>query len=370
MSVVNEGDGATPHEPLTPLYNPSSPPAPSGAPAGGEAKPPARPPRPGPLGARLSQRSRASDPPAISAPPSYPTGAAPTYPPAVTDAGAGQGVIEDYTPLSHQSANFGRVTGLLRLDDKVTGALHTDLPFGANWSSRSEMLRACLDEYYRLVGSYNQARDLLEQSGGDIESLRNEQAAAALRLREVESRLEFHSRIELRTVYLGAAELEARLFRAEEERDLLRSRAELLEGFMTFLSRIIATVRAIPPNVVINTAGEDGASGGPNGRGEANQPASASQDETRLYNDGPQLPATPAGAPDTLDAAGAGLADEVFILDASEAALLATSEFEILGYVEDVELGAAPDAAPGENPSQLSDETARGASAPPGSEGK
>src|SRR5579859_3584438 len=235
----DEDDEYTPREPLTPFYN---------SPASGEAQAPVpRGPRNGPLGARLSQRSRASQPPAVSQETSF----APYMPGASEADESSQAPGSDYIPASRPSPSWGRVTSLLKFDEKVNGALHADLQFGATWSSRSEMLRACLDEYYHLVASYNEARRLLELSGADIEALRREQMVASSRLREVESRLEFHSRIELRAVYLGAAETEARLFRAEEERDLLRSRTELLEGFMAFLSRIIATVRAIPPNVVI-----------------------------------------------------------------------------------------------------------------------
>lgn len=342
MSTADDGDGYTPREPLTPQYSPN----PSSATGGPAAQPPApRGPRAGPLGARLSQRSRASDPPAtgagtFGAPESSP------YLPGGQGAG-GSDRVGDYTGLSQQGPSWGRVTGLLRLDDKVTGALHSDVSFGVTWNSRSEMLRACLDEYYRLVASFNDARRLLEQSGSDIDALRVEQNTAALRLREVESRLEFHSRVELRSVYLGAAEIETRLFRAQEERDLLRSRIELLEGFMAFLSRIIATVRAIPPDVVI--AGASQADGASDGASVApNLPADASPDETLLYR-GPQArPAQTSGAPTASPAeAASGQDGEEFILDADEAALLASNEFEILGVVEDEQSGVTPDGRAG-----------------------
>lgn len=333
--ATDEEDGYAPREPLTPLYSPpdENVPAPS-----------SRSLRQGPLGARLSQR--ASSPPASTSLPHAYGAPAPAYMPggASTDdepAAAAPFSSKDTAPsgpAGRQRPSWGRVTGMLRLDDRVTGALHADLSFGATWSSRSEMLRACLDEYYRLVASYNEARRLLEQSGGDIEALRGEQATAALRLREVEARLEFHSRAELRAVYLGAAEIEARLFRAEEERDLLRSRAELLEGFMAFLSRIIATVRAIPPNLVIAGEGRTGAASGGSSANGVGASEEMSPQETVLYNGdngayhlsraSSTQPPAPRGARPESDS------DE-FILDADEAALLASSEFEIIGIVED-----------------------------------
>ncbi|HEU0027994.1 MAG TPA: hypothetical protein VFQ25_12835 [Ktedonobacterales bacterium] len=335
----DEDDGYAPREPLTPLYTGPDEPAPT---------PSSRSPRQGPLGARLSQRASAppaapaSQPLAFGAPaPAYtPGGPAPSDDELTPSAPSSGGGAAPTDPRGQQRPNWGRVTGMLRLDDRVTGALHADLSFGATWSSRSEMLRACLDEYYRLVATYNEARRLLDQSGGDIEALRSEQAAAALRLREVEARLEFHSRAELREVYLGAAEIEARLFRAEEERDLLRSRAELLEGFMAFLSRIIATVRAIPANVVIASDGRaGGVSSGPIASAGADAPVSEGSQETVLYQD-PQRWAR--RAPSAPSAPSRGLRDarpesdlDEFILDADEAALLASGEFEIIGVVEE-----------------------------------
>ena len=253
----------------------------------------------------------------------------------------------DYISASRPGPSWGRVTGLLKLDEKVTGALHADLQFGATWSSRSEMLRACLDEYYRLVASYNEARRLLELSGADIDALRREQATASARLREVESRLEFHSRTELRAVYLGAAETEARLFRAEEERDLLRSRAELLEGFMAFLSRIIATVRAIPPNVVIGGDAPQGAgANGANGarawhpacqRTPARRKRCSTMDRETARPRDASATIPPAVTPRSVGQRATEAAHEIeeLLLDEDEVALLASSEFEIIEILDD-----------------------------------
>ncbi len=343
----DDDHGYSPREPLTPLYDPSS---------GSAQTPGQRAPRHGPLGARLSQRGRTTQPPAhgMEAPYSPYTLSAPETGGEAPEPGGG-----DYVPSGPVSSTWDHVTSQLKLDEKVTGALHADLRFGATWNSRSEMLRACLDEYYRLVASYNEARRLLELCDGDIEELRREQIAASMRLREVESRLEFHSRAELRAVYLGAAETETRLFRAEEERDLLSSRAELLEGFMAFLSRIIATVRAIPSNVVM---GENGApAAGANGV-RPGLPAGAQPDETLLYNgasdhrpaeSAAQTPAGSAGAPSH--------EIEELVLDENEVALLASSEYEIIEILDDESASAGEGVTPQAASAETANDTPTGA---------
>lgn len=365
---------------------------------------PPRGARNGPLGARISQRNRASQPPASGFGASYTpapayTPNAPFEPSGYEQAATSSGTVGDYTPPGGgpPAQTWGRVTGLLKLDEKVNGALHGDLQFGSNWTSRSEMLRACLDEYYRLVASFNEARRLLELGDADVEALRREKVAAINRLRDVESRLELHSRTELRAVYLGAAEVETRLFRAEEERDLLRGRAELLEGFMAFLSRIIATVRAIPPNVVIagegaptpTTAASPASAAVPQGAPGAL--ANSGPDETTINGARPASPpAAATAAPPATPPNGALLAApiastdqdqgqdqdfEELVLDEDEVALLPSNEFEIIEILdEDVEPDAssssvgsadsgATNALPGEEPDRPAESTAGSAPA-------
>jgi hypothetical protein len=328
-------------EPLTPRYNPASDDT-AGAKRGGRTG--------GPLSARISQRRRDSQPPA-SGEPAYThftrspyeqyQQPAPQEGPVSSVGGYAPASPGGYAPAAPRPApSWERVTGVLRLDDKVTGTLHSGLQFGATWSSRAEMLRGCLDEYYRLVASFNETRRLLELSDADIDALRREQAASAARLREVEARLEFQSRVELRAVYLGAAEIETRLFRAEEERSLLSSRAELLEGFMMFLSRIIATVRAMPESALGN--GANGANGSAPDKPSA--PASLAglsgmnPQETLIY-DGSR--GRPAGAAQVGKDA-KGLDIEEYIVDERDVSLLASSEFEIIEILEEdpTQLGA------------------------------
>lgn len=220
--------------------------------------------RQGPLAARLSRRQRNTPEPTTGANryqhftrSPYSESESPV-PQASAGAPPAYGYEPGYDPqASRQRPTWEKVTSALRLEETAASpdALFTDLGFGATWNSRAEMLRACLDEYYRVVNSFNDARRLLEISESDLEPLRRDQMVADARVREAEARLEFQSRTELRSIYLGAAEIETRLFRAEQEHQSLSNRLEVLEGFMTFLSRIIATVRAIPEGALLRDTG-------------------------------------------------------------------------------------------------------------------
>ncbi len=147
--------------------------------------------------------------------------------------------------------------------------------FGSRWETRADMLGACLDEYYKLTSSVNDARKLLQDTERDITTLRQQQFSAYMTLRELETHLEMHSRTELRSAYLGAAEIEMRVFRGEQDRDMLTSRIDMLEGFMQFLSRVIATVRAIAPDAMEQATSVASA----NVSGSPQAPESASESE-------------------------------------------------------------------------------------------
>jgi hypothetical protein len=242
------------------------------------------------------------------------------------------------------TTSWEKVTGTLRLDEHVNDALFEHGPeFGATWNSRAEMLRACLDEYYRVISNLNDTQRLLEISEADLEPLRRDQAVATARVREAEARIEFQSRLELRAVYLGAAEVEARLFRAEQEHNLLSNRLELLNGFLVFLSRIIATVRAMPKDTLLSDLGAvagDPLTGGADAQDVALQ-------ETITYEEArARLAATQAVQPTTQpitrqvagNTGGAGDEDvEELIIDERDMPLLASGEFEIVEIVDETQ---------------------------------
>lgn len=249
--MANYDDSTPPYSPTAPYYN-------TGAPAPSSQSAPLRPfnrtPRRGPLSSRLEARSQNTPLPTSSPlsadeldmrhastgmPSSHVTGA-----PHIT----GAPVADDAGPT------WSTLTQAMREPNGLAEMLRESHVFGARWESRADMLGACLDEYYKLTSSVNDARKLLQDTERDITTLRQQQFSAYMTLRELETHLEMHSRTELRAAYLGAAEIEMRVFRGEQDRDMLTSRIDMLEGFMQFLSRVIATVRAIAPGAMEQAA--------------------------------------------------------------------------------------------------------------------
>ena len=190
----------------------------------------------GPLSARLAARAlnaAASDTAAILA-----------YDQAASDSGALESSVENnstatYTPgsgaLRDSVSPAPTFTALLREPDGVSQALRAIPNFGTRWDSRADMLGACHDEYFQLNTRYNDARELLGELDRKLTPLRMQQATAQRAMRDLEAHIELHSRSELRSAYLGLADIELRVFRFEQERDLMASHIEELENFMGFL---------------------------------------------------------------------------------------------------------------------------------------
>ena len=228
-------DDTPPYEPATPYYS-TNPPA--------TAK---QTTKRGPLSARLAARAlnaAASDTAAILA-----------YDQAASDSGALESSVENnstatYTPgsgaLRDSVSPAPTFTALLREPDGVSPTPARYSQLGTRWDSRADMLGACHDEYFQLNTRYNDARELLGRLDRKLTPLRMQQATAQRAMRDLEAHIELHSRSELRSAYLGLADIELRVFRFEQERDLMAGRIEELENFMGFLSRVIATVREIP----------------------------------------------------------------------------------------------------------------------------
>lgn len=296
-------DETAPYSPPSPYNTGASTPLPA-----------PRTPRRGPLSSRLEARARLT-PLVDGAAALFDPAMSPESFPGVTDTG------ELWTDpgSSGQAGQVGqawtRVTSALRLPDQADGALRDTPSFGARWTSRADMLGACLDEYYQLTAKFNEARILLKEMEEEIAPLRQQQLSAHMTLRELEARLEMHSRTELRTAYLGAAEIEIRVFRAEQERDLLTSRVETLESFMSFLSRVISTIRGIPA--------------------EAMEQLDSVADAEQTFE--------ASSARSESGAGGAGVAEageyEELVIDADEAAeLVAQGDVEVIGAVDDADV--------------------------------
>lgn len=306
------------YTPMAPYYDTSSDLASVTPPA------PTRAPRRGPLSSRLEARKRLT--------PLLDSAALPAVDPSSASAPSGELSADDdasgrYITGAPAGAQADPVwemlTGILRKPGEAADALRDGHDFGARWASRADMLGACLDEYYQLAAKYNDSRILLKETEQDLGPLRQQQVASYMTLRELEARLELHSRAELRAAYLGAAQIEMRVFRAEQERDLLSSRIETLEGFMGFLSHVIATIRAIPAEAM-------------------EQPDAADAEQTPP-GDAAQADAS-ADASATVDDSGAF---EELEIDADEAAaLVARGDVEVIGAVEEVSEGGAVPARP------------------------
>lgn len=254
--MANYDDSTPPYSPTAPYYN-------TGAPAPSTSSTPLRPfnrtPRRGPLSSRLEARSNNTPLPSTTPPSADELGSMSMSDGAFSShvtggpRSTGAPVADDAGPA------WSSLTQAMREPNGLAEMLRESHIFGARWESRADMLGACLDEYYKLTSSVNDARKLLQDTERDITTLRQQQFSAYMTLRELETRLEMHSRTELRAAYLGAAEIEMRVFRGEQDRDMLTSRIDMLEGFMQFLSRVIATVRAIAPGAMEQATDVDSA---------------------------------------------------------------------------------------------------------------
>lgn len=293
----------------TPAYSPSTPYYDTGAPA--PSQPFNRTPRRGPLSSRLEARSRNTAPPA-SIPPSGDDFDTPSTSGGVA-VGRTTGAPHATAPLGGDDAGpaWSSLTQAMREPNGLAEMLRASHEFDSRWSTRADMLGACLDEYYKLTSSVNDARKLLQDTERDITTLRQQQFTAYMTLRELEAHLEMHSRMELRSAYLGAAEIEMRVFRGEQDRDMLTSRIEMLEGFMQFLSRVIATVRGISPDAMELSTSVSVA--------QASEPTPAMETESRPESDYEEL--------------------EVYVDEAE--AMIASGEVEVVGMVEEVDTSAA-----------------------------
>lgn len=244
--MANYDDSTPPYLPTTPYYN-------TDAPAPSTHTTPSRPfnqtPRRGPLSSRLEARSRNTPLPA-SPLSSDDVGTVTTSEGPYTSRTTGAPRITGAPIADDAGPAWSSLTQVMREPNGLAEMLRDSHNFGSRWETRADMLGACLDEYYKLTSSVNDARKLLQDTERDITTLRQQQFSAYMTLRELEAHLELHSRTELRSAYLGAAEIEMRVFRGEQDRDMLTSRIDMLEGFMQFLSRVIATVRAIAPGAM------------------------------------------------------------------------------------------------------------------------
>lgn len=312
-------DSAAAYTPGTPYYDAATSAQPSA---------PSRAPRRGPLSTRLAARARITSAPAPISQPGDEAADATVRLSLPDGPGAKDAYSLSETPAAQSGPVWDVFTALLREHGDAAEALRDAPSFGSRWSSRADMLGACLDEYYQLTTKYNDARALLKEIGQELAPLRQQQMSAHLAVRALEERLELHSRVELRTAYLSLAEVEMRIFRIEQERDQLSNRVETLEGFMGFLSRIISTVRTIPAEALAQSAPLADAE-------PTSQPAANSAAETPGASKAIEA-VEPVEAGQVDDGGENPDAFEELVIDADEAAeLAARGDVEVIGAVEE-----------------------------------
>lgn len=151
--------------------------------------------------------------------------------------------------LSGATGSWAAVSALMPRS-ALSDALDTNVddepaPDGDTWASDADFLEACRAEYDRISGELRELRLLVKQAGKDLDKFVHRKVIAAAHVREMEERLETHSRQEIRTAYLEAAETEMRAFMMGEQRDQLRAKLRTYGEYARFLQRAVTMLQ--PP---------------------------------------------------------------------------------------------------------------------------
>lgn len=133
------------------------------------------------------------------------------------------------------------LSGMLPADDEEDAPPEED----DAWASDGDFLDRCKAEYDRIHGEQRELRLLVKQANKDLEQFNHRKVLAAAKVREIEERLETHSRQEIRTAYLEAAESEMRAFMMGEQRDQMRAKQYTYTQYARFLQRAIVLLE--PP---------------------------------------------------------------------------------------------------------------------------
>ena len=102
-----------------------------------------------------------------------------------------------------------------------------------------DIVAACAIEYEQVNRELDELRLLVKQGAKELEKLQQRKVLTAARVRELEERLELHSRAELREAYLAAAEAEMRAFMIAEQREQMSAKVAVYERYGLFLARTI-----------------------------------------------------------------------------------------------------------------------------------
>lgn len=167
-----------------------------------------------------------------------------------------------HAAVSSATGSWSAISAMMQRHGQ-SGALDLDAeddlpPEDDAWASDGDFLEICRAEYDRIYGELRELRLLVKQASKDLEQFTHRKVLTAAKVRELEERLETHSRQEIRTAYLEAAESEMRAYMMGEQRDQLRSKLRTYGQYAGFLQRAIVMLQ--PPAFERSTLLPPGAS--------------------------------------------------------------------------------------------------------------
>ncbi len=106
-------------------------------------------------------------------------------------------------------------------------------------ASLEGLMEAVHQEYEQLVREADEIKLLVRQSAAELERANARKTQMAVRVREMEARLETFARQEIRTTYLAANEAEMRAFMMQEQRDRLQDKQKAYDRYQRSLQQVV-----------------------------------------------------------------------------------------------------------------------------------
>lgn len=135
-----------------------------------------------------------------------------------------------------------------RVMSAIGSGEHSDssIPTIDDLLNSGSLLDACKSEYDRVSRELDELRMLVKQSSKELEKLNQRKVLTAATVREIEERMEHHSRQDIRAAYLAASEAEMRAFMITEQREQMETKLRVFERYGAFLSRTIILLSELP----------------------------------------------------------------------------------------------------------------------------
>lgn len=109
-------------------------------------------------------------------------------------------------------------------------------------ASLDELMQAMNLELEQLAREVEEIRLLIRSTSTEWDRAKQRQAQTALRVREMEARLETFARQEIRTTYLASGEAEMRVFMMQEQRERLQDKLKAYERYQRSLQQALNTL--------------------------------------------------------------------------------------------------------------------------------